>query len=162
ERRHLARELHDELGQTLTAVKLNLLNGRRLAAEPTLAERLDDSVALVEQMLQQVRALSLALRPALLDDLGLAPALELPLERPGIAIDFAAEPLEGCLPWEMETACFRVAQEALTNVVRHARARRVRVELRRQDGELRLTVSDDGTGFDVEAARERAAAGTSM
>jgi signal transduction histidine kinase len=165
ERRRLARELHDELGQALTAVKLNLLGASRVAgaaAQPGLTE----SIGIVERALQQVRDLSLGLRPSVLDDLGLVAALRWHLDRQcqraGLAQEFAADPPDLRLSPELETACFRVAQEALTNVVRHARARRVGVSLSRQVTEVCLVVRDDGAGFDVAAACTRASRGESL
>jgi signal transduction histidine kinase len=130
-----------------------------------LPARLDDSVSLIDRVLQQVRTLSLDLRPALLDDLGLAPALNWLLhrqaERAGFVARFSADQADARLPSDLETTCFRVAQEALTNIVRYARARSVSVELERGAAELRLAVRDDGVGFDVAAARARAARGQS-
>jgi signal transduction histidine kinase len=164
ERRHLARELHDEIGQALTAVKINLQALERASADS--AGRLSDSIAIVDRALQQVRNLSLDLRPSLLDDLGLVAALRWYLDRQGqragLATEFVSQPAEIRGDANVETACFRVAQEALTNIVRHAQARRAKLELRQRDAELELTVSDDGIGFDVAAARQRAARGGSL
>jgi signal transduction histidine kinase len=166
ERRRLARELHDEIGQALTAAQLNLQALLSLRDPTELPARLEDSLELIEGLLQQVRALSLDLRPSMLDDLGLAPALRWYLsrqaERAGFEAQFLAEPSEMRCASEIETACFRIAQETLTNIVRHAQAQLVSVELRQSDGELRLVIRDDGVGFDVGAARGRAARGASL
>jgi PAS domain S-box-containing protein len=166
ERRFIARELHDEVGQTLTALKINLQTSLRSSDTSALAARLDDSIALVERMLEQVRSLSLELRPPLLDDVGLPGALEWYVnrqaERAGFTVHFSADSTTGRLPWELETACFRVVQEALTNVVRHADARCVRVELRQSDDRLHVSIRDDGVGFDVDAARHSAASGDNL
>jgi signal transduction histidine kinase len=166
ERRHLARELHDEIGQALTAVKINLQAVQRSAGEGANPARIEESVAIVDRALQQVRNLSLDLRPSLLDDLGLVAALRWYLDRQaqraGFAAEFTADPPGIRVPANLETACFRVAQEALTNVVRHAQAKRVRVELRQQGSELHLRIRDDGIGFEVPAARQRAARGGSL
>jgi signal transduction histidine kinase len=163
ERRHLARELHDEVGQALTAVKINLQTAQR--TPDTLAAYLEDSISIVDRTLQQVRNLSLDLRPALLDDLGLVAALrwyvDRQAQRAGFIAQFAADPLEPRPHPDIETACFRVAQEALTNVIRHAQAQHIRVELRERNAELHLLMRDDGKGFDVRAAQERAAQGAS-
>jgi signal transduction histidine kinase/CheY-like chemotaxis protein len=165
ERRHIARELHDEVGQSLTAALLNLQVLGSLTDPSDVPARLDDSMSLIDRVLQQVRTLSLDLRPALLDDLGLAPALNWLLDRQakwaGFLPQFNADPPNGRLPAELETTCFRVAQEALTNIVRYARARHVSIELGRDATELWLTVRDDGVGFHVAAERERAARGQS-
>jgi signal transduction histidine kinase len=166
ERRHLARELHDEIGQALTAVKINLQALERSAGDNVVLPRLDESVALVDRALQQVRNLSLDLRPSLLDDLGLVAALRWYLDRQaqraGFAAEFVADPPGIRAPAPLETTCFRVAQEALTNIVRHARAKHVRIGLRQQGNELHLTIRDDGIGFDVPGARQRAARGGSL
>ena len=164
ERRHIARELHDEIGQALTAVKINLQAAQR--TPEALVSYLEDSISIVDRTVQQVRTLSLDLRPALLDDLGLVVALrwyvDRQAQRTGFTAQFVADPLETRPRPDIETACFRVAQEALTNVVRHARAQQVRVELRQRDTELHLLIRDDGKGFDVRTAQERAAQGASM
>jgi signal transduction histidine kinase len=166
ERRAIARELHDEVGQSLTAALLNLQVLADLPDPATLPARLDDSMALIDRVLQQIRALSLDLRPALLDDLGLAPALSWLVgrqaERAGFVAQFSADQADERFQAAIESTCFRVVQEALTNVVRHAGASQVTVELRRCGAELRLHIRDDGVGFDVSAARRRAAHGQSV
>jgi PAS domain S-box-containing protein len=162
ERRTIARELHDEVGQSLTALKLTLGNAR----EHGETAMLDDSVTLVEQLLQQVRELSLGLRPALLDDLGLAAALRWFVDRQGQRAHFAGhvetEGLDARLAPEVEIACFRVVQEAVTNVMRHARARHVVVRARRADGGIAISIRDDGVGMDVGQARQHALRGVSL
>ncbi|HWP37798.1 MAG TPA: PAS domain S-box protein [Gemmatimonadales bacterium] len=153
ERTRIARELHDQIGQALTAIKLNLQamqSDRQAMARPrTLAE----GVALVDGAIQQVRTLSFELRPAMLDDLGLAVALRAfarrQAEAAGLELDLDIPPRVAGASKEVETACFRIAQEAITNVLRHARARRLGVTLRRADGALELVIEDDGTGIAV-------------
>jgi signal transduction histidine kinase len=163
ERRHIARELHDEIGQALTAVKINLQSARRTPA--ALDAYLEDSTSIVDRTLQQVRTLSLDLRPALLDDLGLGAALrwyvDRQAQRGGFTVQCVTDPLEPRPRPELETACFRVAQEALTNVMRHAQAQHVRVELRQSGTELHLLIRDDGKGFDVQTAQQQAEQGAS-
>jgi signal transduction histidine kinase len=166
ERRHLAHELHDEVGQNLTVLKINLHNARRLTGTNEAGEVFQDSIALVEHTLQQIRNLSLDLRPPLLDAVGLPAALRWYLdrqaERSGLAIQFTADPPDAQLPAGLGIACFRVVQEALTNVLRHAQARRVDVELWQTSTAVQLLLRDDGVGFDVGAAWERATRGTSL
>jgi PAS domain S-box-containing protein len=166
ERRYIARELHDEIGQALTAVKINLQGVQHLSSKSESALLLQESTSIVEVALQQVRSLSLDLRPSLLDDLGLVAALRWYVDRQsqrgGIIGEFVASPLERKLLPNLETTCFRIVQEALTNVVRHAQAQRVTVELRQQEAQLHLVIYDDGIGFNVEAARERATHGGSL
>jgi signal transduction histidine kinase len=166
ERGRLARELHDEIGQALTAVTMNLHVLRRASAKQILVARVDESLAIVGGALEQVRNLSLALRPSVLDDLGLVAALRWWIAREaaraGLQVDIQADWLPLRPSPEIETACFRIAQEAMTNVVRHARATRVRVALAGADGVLEVTVRDDGVGFDVPQIREHAPLGRSL
>ena len=166
ERRHIARELHDEIGQSLTAAEMNLQAALQLPANPALERRLEQSIKAVEQVLEQVHDLSLSLRPSMLDDLGLEPTLRSYTNRQaeltGIKADFQPAHLEGRLDPVIETECFRIAQEALTNVVRHSQARAVKVELSRKNGHLHLTVRDNGIGFDVSSLREQAVRGASL
>ena len=165
ERRRLAVELHDELGQILTAVKINLESLERMSVAAPAPPHLQDAIASVDHAMQRVRDLALDLRPSVLDDLGLAAALRWYVDRfaRGVqaAVRVAVDPLPPLAP-EIETACFRVAQEALTNVARHARARQVWFDLKVLPDGIELAVRDDGIGFDVAAARERASGGTSM
>jgi signal transduction histidine kinase len=164
ERHRLARELHDEVGQVLTGVHLTLQSLRDLG--PGAAGPLTEAVTIVGRAIQQVRDLSLDLRPSMLDDLGLGPALRWYAERltrrAGLTVHLAEPPPGPRPPAAVETACFRVAQEALTNAARHAGARQMWVELVRDPAELHLIVRDDGAGFDVAQARRRAADGGSF
>src|SRR5438309_947096 len=157
ERRAVARELHDDFGQVLTALKLNLQAQGRGDAE---------SIALVDGAIARMRELAQDLRPPLLDELGLEASLrwyvEREAKRAGLASRLALAPLAQRPPAAVETTCFRVAQEALTNVIRHAQAHVVDVELSAASGTLQLVVHDDGRGFDVSAARKRAAHGGSQ
>jgi len=155
ERRRVARELHDEIGQALTAVKIDLQAAQRIKEPEAIARHLEESIAIVERALQQVRNLSLDLRPSLLDDLGLVTALrwyvDRQAQRTGMAMQFTAESMDSRLSTELETACFRVAQEALTNVIRHAGAVSVGIDLYKTLGCLTLMIRDNGKGFDVQA-----------
>jgi signal transduction histidine kinase len=166
ERRLIARELHDEVGQSLTAALLNLQALVHLPDPIELPARLEDSMAQIERVLQQIRTLSLNLRPILLDDLGLAPALRWLVsrqaERAGFGAKFSADFMEERFAADIETTCFRAVQEAITNIVRYAQAQRVTVELLKRGAELCVSISDDGVGFDVAAALQRAAHGHSM
>lgn len=165
ERRRIARELHDELGQILTAAKLNLQALSRQEA-PVAAVNLAPALVSLERALAATRDLSLELRPSILDDLGLVPALRWQLDRVGrdadLAVHFATNLDDERFASELETACFRIAQEALTNVARHAAAREAWVEVAREDGWLGLSVRDDGRGFDVAAMTARGIAGQSL
>jgi signal transduction histidine kinase len=156
ERRALARELHDQLGQSLFAVSLNLevIKGE---LPPASSERVPESMRAIEKMIEQVHTLAFELRPSTLDDFGLVGALRFLVARHGerarMRASFTATPTDARAPVEIETACFRIVQEALSNVVRHARARHVEVTLTAQDVALEVTVRDDGAGFNVERLR---------
>jgi PAS domain S-box-containing protein len=156
ERRAIARELHDEIGQALTGLKLLLATGAA-GAEVLGAERRAEAQALVANLLGRVRELSLDLRPAVLDDLGLLAALLWHSDRftrqTGIAVRLQHLGMEGRrFPTAVEIAVFRVVQEALTNVARHAAAPEATVRLWADAEVLGVTVEDQGRGFDVEAA----------
>jgi signal transduction histidine kinase len=159
ERRHLSRELHDQIGQALTAAKINI-DILRSSASPELVPRLIENATILDRVLQQTRQISLDLRPPILDDLGLAPALrwyvDQQAERAGLHARFSADPLTDDLSPHLQIACFRIAQEAITNVVRHARAKNLTVELRRAGSDLLLVVRDDGIGFDPASLEDRA------
>jgi PAS domain S-box-containing protein len=154
ERQHIARELHDEIGQVLTAVRINLQSLRSPAQASPVSLALDDSLAIVDEALEAVRELSLNLRPPVLDNLGLASALRWYVDRyarrSGIVAELNNDLEDGHrLSVELETGCFRIVQEALTNVARHARATHVFVDLKRSNGNLELRIRDDGVGFDI-------------
>jgi signal transduction histidine kinase len=166
ERRHIARELHDEIGQSLTAAEMNLQAALAAPRSANIERRLAASMKAVEQVLEQVHDLSLNLRPSMLDDLGLEPALRWltrqQMELAGVEAEFHADHIERRLHPVIETECFRIAQEALTNIVRHARAGRAGVSLAAADGHLHLRVRDDGQGFDVAQLRGDAVRGASL
>lgn len=168
ERRRIAQDLHDEIGQALTLVQLELQVAHDATSDGETSRALEGTVAIVESVLRQVRDLSLELRPSMLDDLGLAPALRWYIDRvrqsSGLAVAFHVAPELSSGRWttELETACFRVAQEAISNVIRHAYAGHIDVSLRLSNDVLRLSIRDDGVGFDFDAARTTAAHGTSM
>jgi PAS domain S-box-containing protein len=160
ERRTLARELHDEIGQMLTSLSLNCgLISRMLREDEAdlmqISTQFDRSRQIVNHLLTQVRNLSLELRPGVLDDLGLLPALLDHFERyssqTNIKVQFKHHGLEGRYSPDVETSAFRIVQEALTNTARHAKVDHVAVYLWVDQGFLRLKVEDQGVGFDLEA-----------
>lgn len=159
EHRRVARALHDEIGQALTTLKLNLQLIQHAAQAWPQAEQLNESIGSIDRAVQQMCELSLDLRPSLLDDLGLLAALrwyvDHEAQRAGLLAEVVSGPFDTRLPPELETACFRIVQEALTNVVRHAQARQVWVELRQRGAQLHLMIRDDGIGFDVRAVWSR-------
>jgi len=154
ERRRIARELHDEVGQALTGLKLNLavLEGALPDQATALHEQLADSRALLESTMEELRGLALELRPAALDDLGLVPALrgyvDGFIKRTGLDVTSELDATIGRLPERTETALYRIIQEAMINIVRHAAARHVQVILRTDSDEVYACVADDGRGFD--------------
>jgi PAS domain S-box-containing protein len=166
ERRNLARELHDEVGQALTAVKLKLEGTRRSTADAGASAQLASCVEIADTALQQVRNLSLDLRPPQLDLMGLESALrwllETRVEAVGLSTSLNVRLTASEISPQIEITCFRIVQEALTNALRHARAKSVQVDVEQDDDFIEVTVRDDGVGFDADAAMEKAAAGGSL
>ncbi len=166
ERAHIARELHDEIAQALAVIKMNVRAVQRLAHESDLAPHLEQSLGIIEETLQRVRTLALDLRPSMLDDLGLVTTLRWYVERhaqwAGLDVELIVESFESRIPQQLETVCFRVAQEALSNVARHSQARAVHIKLWQRLGSVHMLIRDDGIGFDVLSAQERAADGGSI
>jgi two-component system sensor histidine kinase UhpB len=148
--------LHDEVGQVLTAISINVAEiEKRLPPEfqPAVRERLAETAALAEQTSERISALALDLRPSLLDDLGLVPALRWHVSRFAQRLDITVQietvDLDERLDPEVETTLYRVVQEALTNIARHAHATQVRLRLERRASSVTATVEDNGQGFDT-------------
>jgi len=158
ERKRLARELHDETGQALTSILLGLKQLEQAVAGDDGRAAVASLRELVVTTLQDVRRLAVELRPSALDDFGLVPALERLVEtfreQTGIRLDLETNLGEERLPSEVETALYRIVQEALTNVVKHAGARRVSILLTHRDGSVAVVVEDDGSGFDPTATSD--------
>ena len=158
ERGRLARELHDETGQALTSILLGLKPLEEALAEHPARAALAELREHVVAALQDVRRLAVELRPAVLDDYGLVAALERLTEafaeQTGIRVDFHSALGEKRLPQEVETALYRVVQESLTNIVKHANARSVSISLARRASGVAAVIEDDGAGFDPRAVRE--------
>jgi signal transduction histidine kinase len=158
ERRRLARELHDETGQALTSILLGLRAVEEAGEADEMRRSAADLRELVVATLQDVRRLAVQLRPKALDDFGLVPALERLVqtfsEGTGIAVDLEDRLGEDRLPAEVETTIYRIVQEALTNIVKHAEARRVSILLLRRDGSATAVIEDDGRGFEPTKASE--------
>lgn len=158
ERKRIARELHDQTAQALTTLLVRLKLLEKADSNEKLREGLAEMRALVASTMDDVRELSRSLRPTLLDDLGLVPALEAYMnglrERTTEQIEFKVRGFErvGRLPDLVELVCYRVVQEAVTNALRYAAAHTVEVELDRNSARLRATIRDDGRGFDPEDA----------
>ncbi|HZZ91201.1 MAG TPA: histidine kinase [Usitatibacter sp.] len=160
ERRAIARELHDDIGQTLGALKIGLHRVSHAGGREDAGAIVSECLAAADEALAKVRQLAMDLRPPQLDQLGLAEALNWLAQRQQAATGLAV----GCrfsgldthrLPITLQVACYRIAQEGLSNATRHAQAARVELAVECDGSLLKLSVHDDGSGFDEEAARER-------
>ena len=153
ERRYVVRELHDEIGQSLTALNLTLQLANH-ASFDQVTVRLDEAQEMIADLMHRTRELSLVLRPAMLDDLGLRPSLEWFFERytrqVQINVDFSHDKLDQHHGGDIDITVFRIIQEALTNVARHAQTDKVKVRLWQDEHTLNMIIQDDGVGFDVE------------
>lgn len=155
ERRRLSRELHDGIGQTLTALRIEIshFQSNKLLMEEDVRDRWNRAKRLAEDAVRTVRDISLLLRPSLLDDLGLEPALRWQTEdfarRTGIACHFSADGLQEQIPDAWKTCVFRIVQEAIHNCEKHAAPTTVRVAIRQDAQQLVVDVEDDGCGFDL-------------
>jgi signal transduction histidine kinase len=162
ERRHLARELHDEIGQQLTCLRLTLQQIEARGPGPA-GEAWREALGLLDALLERVRALSGDLRPALLDQLGLLAALQSLVERfakqSGLRVDFTHSGLERRFPDAIETVAYRIVQEGLTNVVRHAGVTEASVHVEAGSDALTVRVQDRGAGFDAPSALACGSAG---
>ena len=165
ERRLIARELHDEVGQALTAVKLQLAVARR-AASDSQAAAIDEARSIADAALQSARQISRLLHPPMLEDTGLASTLDWYLkgfsERTGLPVEFVHSGMDQRATPEVETCLFRVVQEATTNISRHAGATSCRVYLQRLPTSVALTVEDNGSGFEPGSSKQREAAGLGL
>lgn len=159
ERKRIARELHDSTSQSLTSILVGLRNLEQASDPADLNGRIDELRAVVGATLEEVHVLAWQLRPSVLDDLGLVTALQRYLadvqRRAGLQLDFAAHGLEDRLPVTLETAIYRVVQETVTNIVRHANATTASVLVEQRAGTVRVIVEDDGQGFDAAAAMRK-------
>lgn len=163
ERRKLSRELHDQVGQMLTGLRMSLGRAERGSAGDRVTPALSDARGIVDELTTMVRDLALGLRPSMLDDLGLAPALEWlgrdVTRRCGLPVSVSVDARVNDLPDAHRTCAYRVVQEALTNVVRHAKATRAEVVVKRDAGRVVIEVRDDGIGMSGGADGERAGLG---
>lgn len=158
ERRRLARELHDQTGQELTSILLGLKAVEDAADSDARGQALEQVRAQVIETLRDVRRLAVELRPKALDDFGLAPAVERLAEhfisQTGLKLDVEAQLGAGRFPSDVETALYRIVQEALTNIVKYAQARNVSIVITHVRDAITAVIEDDGVGFDVDAPRE--------
>jgi signal transduction histidine kinase len=160
DRRRIARDLHDSAGQLLAALGMELasLNGRAGALSPELAEDINSSMQLVQQLTQEIRTASYLLHPPLLDDAGLGGALRWYVaglsKRSGIAITLELDEALGRLPRDLEAAVFHIVQESLTNIHRHSGSKTATLRIARTGGRLLLDIEDEGRGIPDEMLRE--------
>lgn len=154
ERKRIARELHDETSQVLTSLLISLKVLEETLPSEEARARVEETRSLVHETLRAIRNLSIDLRPSALDDLGLLPALRWYIkeyqQKCQIEVEFAASSLKERLPSEIETALYRIVQEALTNTAKYAKATSVRVSVAENEGSVSATISDNGQGFDAQ------------
>ena len=157
ERRALSRELHDEVGQSLSAIVMETDNMMDFPHAPEVQARLEAVHQLASRMVEETRNMSLLLRPSMLDDFGLVPALEWQARdaarRTGLRVQVDAPEIADALPEEHKTCIYRIVQESLNNAARHAQARSIQVTVRRDDGTMVVSVEDDGSGFNTTLTR---------
>ena len=157
ERRTLARELHDEVGQSLSAILMETENAEEAVSAGKMRDHLGAIRTLAEKTVNEVRDLALLLRPSMLDDFGLVPALNWyareTSKRTGLNVVLSADENADDLPDEHKTCIYRLVQEAINNSARHANARTVEVEVKREEHRVRFSVRDDGAGFDTRFVR---------
>jgi two-component system sensor histidine kinase UhpB len=153
ERKRIARELHDETSQVLTSLLISLKVLEESINGDEARQRIEDTRSLVHQTLRAIRNLSIDLRPSALDDLGLLPALRWYIkeyqQKCKIDVEFVANNFKERLPSELETALYRIVQEALTNTAKYANATRARVSVIEEQDKVTATISDNGKGFDA-------------
>ncbi|HSD62847.1 MAG TPA: PAS domain S-box protein [Ignavibacteriaceae bacterium] len=166
EKRNISRELHDEIGQLLTAIKIDLQRIKNECNTDEGCRMIDDCTSLVEKTISIVRNLSHELRPSIIDDLGLAVALKWYTDRfsqrTGIKVDVKTINIDKFLPAEDSIMLFRVCQEALTNITKHSGADHVSINLSLKKNEISLSIEDNGKGFDIKKALRNSAKGESM
>ncbi len=161
ERQYIGLELHDDLGQLLMVLKMRLNAVHKSIPEDASRDDLEDVLGFINEIIERVRRLSRNLRPAILKDLGLAAALKLLFEDfrkyHGLDVSVDLDDLEDLFPWETQILIYRIFQESLTNVAKHAGATAVAVSIRNKDGHVAFLVEDNGSGFDLQQVLERTA-----
>ncbi len=154
ERKKISREIHDELGQALTGLKMDLrfIKKKLLPEQDSISQRIDTSMQLIDNTIATMRRISTDLRPGILDDLGLIPAVDWLVNnfqnRTGIEAELLVEPADLEAPKEMHISLYRIVQEALTNVMRHAQASQVKIKIQGRSDQIVIEVHDNGRGFD--------------
>ena len=159
ERQRIARELHDSIGQSLTSIKFlaeNTITAIRNRVSKKGLQSLQQAITMVQVTVEEVRRISMDLRPSMLDDLGILPTIswlcrQFRAAHPDIVVETEIDLIEADIPGDLKTCIFRITQEAMNNVAKHASADRVHISLKKLDGQIELTVEDNGQGFDPAA-----------
>jgi signal transduction histidine kinase len=166
ERKHISRELHDEIGQILTAIKIEVQTSLKYNESPEFKTHLEEVASLINHALDRVRSLSRDLRPSLLDDVGLVSALRWYIDKEGQRVGLKTKIYTDLddkkLPPDLEITCYRIVQEALTNIIKHAEAKSVIIELYQDMDQLHLRIKDNGKGFDLFNTIKNAMKGKSL
>lgn len=161
ERTRIAREIHDELGQQLTALKMDasLISKKINNGDKVITEKLSNMISLIDDTVKTIRRISSDLRPGILDDLGLIPALEWQGEeyekRTGIKLQFHTNVTDITLEREISTNIFRIFQEALTNIIRHSHATQIETSVLKNENNLVLSIKDNGRGFELDKLKNK-------
>jgi signal transduction histidine kinase len=161
ERTHIAREIHDELGQQLTVMKMDAswINKKLTTSDKPIQDKMNELLLMIDHTVKSIRRISSELRPSLLDDLGLVPAMEWHLDefekRSGITKEFQLINEIPQLPDNIKINIFRIFQESLTNVARHSEATHVIVRIELKNNEVILTITDNGKGFSTDSTKKK-------
>jgi signal transduction histidine kinase len=161
ERLRIAREIHDELGQQLTGLKMDVawLMRKTVQDDPVIKDKFDEALSLVDKAVQSIRRISTELRPSVIDDLGLNAALEWQVEEIGrrmdVEIEYKNSFNDSNIHPDISIGIFRIMQESLTNIVKHAAAHKININISQAGNAIRLIVEDDGIGFDTNAKQDQ-------
>lgn len=166
ERSYISREIHDEIGQVLTAIKIEMQTTLKLVHSKKIMAHLTEGINLVDYTINRARDMSMNLRPSIIDDLGLIPAIRWFLDKEGqrnnLNIKFNSEFRSISIESELKITCYRIIQEAVTNIIRHADTKNIWIDILEKKEEISLIISDDGKGFDIEDGIKKAHEGKSM
>ncbi len=166
ERSYISREIHDEIGQVLTAIKIEMQTTIKLVRSKKIMAHLTEAINLVDYTINRARDMSMNLRPSIIDDLGLIPAIRWFLDKEGqrnnLNIKFNSEFRSISIESELKITCYRIIQEAVTNIIRHADTKNIWIDILEKKEEISLIISDDGKGFDIEDVIKKAHEGKSM
>ncbi|MBZ0183507.1 MAG: PAS domain S-box protein [Melioribacteraceae bacterium] len=166
ERSYISKEIHDEIGQVLTAIKIELQSALRFIKSKRIVNHLKEGISLVDYTINRSRDMSMNLRPSIIDDLGLIPAIRWFLDKEGqrnnLNIKFNSEFHSISISSELKITCYRIIQEGVTNIIRHANTKNVWIDILEKKEEILIVIIDDGVGFDIENVVKNAHEGKSM